>query len=125
VLGVDGRRFTDEAGFSDGVDSPGKGRGFRAFCQPPAGPQDAYYSHRGDTTGLSFSTGANGSASMSFTGTLTNVNAALGGLTHAPTVAFTGSSTFRILSNDQGATGSGGPMSDTDQVTITVRPSIV
>ncbi|HUP24950.1 MAG TPA: sulfatase-like hydrolase/transferase [Thermoanaerobaculia bacterium] len=45
VLGVDGRRFIDEYGFSDGIDSPGKGRGFRAYFQPPVGPKDAYYSY--------------------------------------------------------------------------------
>ena len=44
-LGVSGREHLDEWGFSDGIHSPGKGRGFRAYLQAPAGPKDAYYAY--------------------------------------------------------------------------------
>jgi hypothetical protein len=81
------------------------------------------------TSGLSFSfSDANGTgagdgtadATMTFRGTLTNVNAALNGMTFTPTAGFTGAAVLTITSNDLGNTGSGGPLSDTDTVSIQV-----
>ena len=72
------------------------------------------------TSGLSFSSGANASAVMTFTGTLTAANTALDGLVFAPAAGFTGSVSLSLVSNDQGGSGSGGALSDTAVVAITV-----
>ena len=54
-------------------------------------------------------------------GTLSNINAALaGGLTVTPQVAVFGTLSLQVLSNDAGNTGSGGPLTDTDYLTINV-----
>ncbi|HKP80856.1 MAG TPA: Ig-like domain-containing protein, partial [Pyrinomonadaceae bacterium] len=85
------------------------------------------------TSGLSFSfTDANGmgagdgtaDATMTFRGTLTNVNAALNGMTFTPTAAFTGTAVVTITSNDLGNTGTGGPLTDTDSVNIQVAQNV-
>ncbi|HKG60174.1 MAG TPA: Ig-like domain-containing protein [Pyrinomonadaceae bacterium] len=81
------------------------------------------------TSGLSFSfTDGNGTgagdgtvdATMTFRGTLADVNAALSGMTFTPAGGFTGTASMVITSNDLGNTGSGGPLSDTDTVSIQV-----
>ncbi len=60
------------------------------------------------TKGLTITSGKNASASMTFKGTLTNLNAALNGLTFTPTTGFTGSPSLAIsyknLSNSKTAT---------------------
>ena len=85
------------------------------------------------TTGLSFSfsdgngTGAGdgvADTTMTFRGTLANINAALNGLSFTPTVDFSGTASLTITSNDLGNTGSGGPLSDTDVVNIQVATNI-
>jgi len=75
------------------------------------------------TAGLVFSVG-NGAANqtMTFTGTLANINAALQGMTFLPTSGFNGAASLQIVTNDQGNTGSGGALTDTDTVSITVNP---
>ncbi len=74
------------------------------------------------TTGLTFSSGDGmADASMAFTGTLVNINAALDGLKFSPTAGYSGSATVQIVTDDQGNTGSGGPQSDSDTVSITVN----
>src|SRR5205823_3397411 len=71
------------------------------------------------TTGLTFTVGdGTADATMTFTGTLTNINARLAGMSYQPTADFSGSATLTITTNDQGNTGSGGAKSDTDNVTI-------
>ena len=73
------------------------------------------------TSGLTFSVGDGTSdATMTFTGTITTINARLNGLSFAPTDNFNGTATLQIVTNDQGNTGSGGALSDTDTVNITV-----
>ncbi|MFO0701137.1 MAG: tandem-95 repeat protein, partial [Nitrospira sp.] len=73
------------------------------------------------TTGLSFSTGDGiGDATMTFTGTVVSINTALNGLSFSPTTGYTGSATLQIVTNDQGNTGTGGALSDTDVVAISV-----
>src|SRR3546814_16877718 len=57
---------------------------------------------------------------MTFQGTLSNINAALNGTTYAPTSGYSGSAALQIVSDDLGNTGTGGAMTDTDVVTITV-----
>jgi hypothetical protein len=54
------------------------------------------------TTGLTFSAGANGSASMTVKGTLANLNAALNGLRYVPTSAYSGSDSLKISVTDAG-----------------------
>jgi uncharacterized repeat protein (TIGR01451 family) len=83
----------------------------------------------GGTSGLSFAfsdgngTGAgDGTAdgTMTFRGTLANVNAALNGMAFTPTTGFTGAASVLISANDLGNTGSGGPQLDTDTVSVQV-----
>ena len=77
----------------------------------------------GNLNGLSFSTGDGTSdTTMVFQGTITNVNAALNGLTFLPTTGYDGAATVQIVTSDLGNTGSGGAKSDTDTVNITVDP---
>ncbi|OQY43343.1 MAG: hypothetical protein B6247_31860 [Candidatus Parabeggiatoa sp. nov. 2] len=74
------------------------------------------------TTGLTFSSGdGTADASMAFTGTLVNINTALDGLEFSPTAGYSGSASVQIVTDDQGNTGSGGPQSDSDTVSITVN----
>ncbi|MCS6852422.1 MAG: cadherin-like domain-containing protein, partial [Gemmataceae bacterium] len=73
------------------------------------------------TTGLTFSSGSNGSSSMTFTGTIANINNALNGMVFTPNANFNGTSVLTITTNDQGHSGTGGPLSDTDSVTITIN----
>ncbi|MCA1971595.1 MAG: tandem-95 repeat protein [Caenispirillum sp.] len=76
----------------------------------------------GGVSGLTFIAGANGSASMTFTGTIASINAALDGLTYAPTANYNGAAVLQIATNDLGNSGSGGARSDIDTVAITVTP---
>ena len=70
------------------------------------------------TTGLAVT--GNGTASLDLTGTLADANAALDGMTYTPTSGYFGPDSLAITSNDHGATGSGGAMSDSDTLSITV-----
>ena len=64
----------------------------------------------------------NGTASLTYQGTITAINTALGsGVTYAPTADFAGDDTLTFTVNDLGNTG-GPPQSDTDTVTVTVAP---
>ena len=65
------------------------------------------------TTGLTGLTG-NGTGTVSFGGTITDINAALNGLSFLPTASFNGAASLQIMTSD----GVGG--SDTDSVTINV-----
>ncbi len=81
------------------------------------------------TTGLNFGCGGcagdgTADATMTFQGTLTDINAALNGLTYTPNLGFSGPATLTITSNDLGNTGSGGALSDTDVVNIQVATEI-
>jgi hypothetical protein len=73
------------------------------------------------TTGLSFTVG-DGTAdpTMTFIGTVTNINSALNGLSFTPANSFSGAASLTITANDQGNTGAGGAKSDTDSINITV-----
>ncbi|HEX8521233.1 MAG TPA: hypothetical protein VF669_03185, partial [Tepidisphaeraceae bacterium] len=73
-------------------------------------------------TGLLFSTGdGSGDAVMTFSGTVAAINAALDGLTFLPNLNYNGPASVSITSDDGGNTGSGGNLSDTDTVNITVK----
>src|SRR5439155_847410 len=74
------------------------------------------------TSGLTFSAGdGTADATMTFTGKVTKINTALNGLSFAPTANFNGAANLQIVTNDQGNTGAGGALSDTDSVAITVN----
>jgi VCBS repeat-containing protein len=73
------------------------------------------------TLGLSFSVGdGTDDATMTFTGTVADINAALDGMTFVATPGFTGAASLQIVTNDLGNTGAGGAQSDSDSVAITV-----
>ncbi len=72
-------------------------------------------------SGLSFTSGDGTSdASMTFSGTLTDINAALDGLAVTPTTSFVGLATLQVTANDLGNSGTGGALSDVDSVLIEV-----
>ncbi|MGH7894602.1 MAG: hypothetical protein ACREQL_08030, partial [Candidatus Binatia bacterium] len=75
------------------------------------------------TTGLGFSAGANGTATMTFAGTVADINTALNGLTFMPNANFSGAAFLTLGVNDQGNTGVGGALSDGPELAmITVTP---
>jgi len=67
------------------------------------------------TTGLTITAGANGTSTMTFTGSPANINNALNGLTYTPTTGYNGAATLTFFAN-------GGGTSDTDTIGITVSP---
>ena len=74
------------------------------------------------TSGLTFSSGdGTTDASMVFTGSINNINAALATLTYNPTTNYNGGDTLSITTSDLGNSGTGGTLSDTDAVAITVN----
>ncbi|MGB6041927.1 MAG: Ig-like domain-containing protein, partial [Pirellulales bacterium] len=74
-----------------------------------------------DTTGLNFTSGANDSASMTFTGTLTELNNALATFTYRPDPNFNGTDVVTLSVDDLGNTG-GGSLTDNDTANIVVSP---
>ena len=77
--------------------------------------------HYKGASGLTFQDGDGVfDASMTFTGSLADVNAALEGLTYTPNSSFVGVDTLTVTTDDLGNTGSGGAQSDSDGVTINV-----
>jgi hypothetical protein len=59
-------------------------------------------------------------ATMTFRGTLTDVNAALNGLLYVPNANYSGSDTLTITTNDLGNSGVGGALTDSDPIAITI-----
>src|SRR5690606_24044005 len=75
------------------------------------------------TTGLSFLVGSGANdATMIFEGTLADINNALDGLQFKPTAGYNGPASLSIAVNDKGASGSGGVLTDTKVISITVNP---
>ena len=72
------------------------------------------------TTGLSVS--GNNSASLTASGSISNLNSALNSLLYDPLDSFIGTDTLTMTTNDSGATGAGGAMSDVDTVSLQVTP---
>jgi hypothetical protein len=72
------------------------------------------------TTGLSFSSGSNGTASMTVKGTLAHLNAALNGLKFTPTTGYSGSASLAVTVADSGDGLSG---SATVAITLSVPAS--
>ena len=75
------------------------------------------------TVGLAFTIG-DGTAdpTLEFSGSLAAVNTALNGLVYRGTLQYFGPATLTVFSNDQGSTGSGGALTDSDTIDITVSP---
>ncbi|WP_169724996.1 MBG domain-containing protein [Algoriphagus terrigena] len=74
------------------------------------------------TVGLVFNIGDGTSdASMGMEGSISDVNNALNGLTFSPTSGYYGAAAVQISTNDLGNTGSGGPLTDTDEIQVTVN----
>ncbi len=73
----------------------------------------------GTTAGVTVT--GNGTASVSLTGTVASINAALAaGVTYRPTAGFTGNTTLNMVTSDLGNTG-GPAQTDTDTVAIRVE----
>lgn len=76
----------------------------------------------GTLAGVTIDAGADGSANVTFSGNLAQLNAALDGLQFTPPADFFGDAALTITTNDNGNTGTDGAKSDTDVLTIGVRP---
>lgn len=73
-------------------------------------------------TGLTFTVGdGTADATMTFSGTIANVNLRLNGATFIPTTNFSGAASLQIVTSDLGSTGSGGAQTDTDTIAIAVN----
>ncbi len=75
------------------------------------------------TAGLSFATG-DGSAdtTMTFRGTAAAINAALQGMSFRGSLNYNGPASIQIVTSDNGETGTGGTLTDTDTINITLAP---
>ncbi len=74
-----------------------------------------------DTTGLTFTGGtAPGDASLTFTGTVDHVNAALATLAYQGDLDYNGADSLDVNVSDQGNTGSGGVLVDSGAVAINI-----
>ncbi|MGM9516181.1 putative Ig domain-containing protein, partial [Roseateles sp. DB2] len=73
--------------------------------------------------GLSFVSGTGtGDASMTFQGTVADINAALNGLRFAPTTGYNGPASLQISTSDLGHSGAGGAKTDLDSVALSIDP---
>ena len=70
--------------------------------------------------GAILSGGANGSLTFSLTGSTADLTATLNGLSYAPTADYNGPDLLTVATNDNGNTGTGGALTDTDTVDITI-----
>ena len=81
------------------------------------------------TAGLAFAVGSgSGDITMTFTGSINDINNALHGLSFNPNTGYTGAASLQIVTNDLGLSGNGGNRSDSDTILINVdlpNPSIV
>lgn len=72
--------------------------------------------------GLSFSAGdGTADAAMTFTGTLDAINAALNGAQFTPNTGYLGAASLQLDINDQGNTGAGGALTDSETVALDVQ----
>jgi hypothetical protein len=76
------------------------------------------------TSGLMINSGANGSASITVTGSVANLNAALNGLIYKPTTGYSGTDSLAISLRDT-ATGDGLSASSSVALTIAVSPPAI
>jgi large repetitive protein len=74
------------------------------------------------TTGLVFTTGdGTTDSTMVFRGTQADINVALATLTFNPTANYSGGAVLSITTSDLGSTGTGGTLTDTDTINITIN----
>jgi len=74
------------------------------------------------TTGLTFKLGdGTADSSMIFAGTQADINNALATLTFNPTPNYDGAAVLSITTSDLGNTGTGGTLTDTDNINITIN----
>ena len=76
------------------------------------------------TAGITITGGANGTGSMTVTGTLTSLNNALNGLSLTPTAGYIGAASVSIGINDLGNTGAGGALGASGSVSATFISSL-
>jgi hypothetical protein len=75
------------------------------------------------SAGLTFIDGDGSDGTLSFTGSQTDINTALGSsIVYDPDANYTGADTLTVTVDDQGNNGAGGALSDTDTLDITVTP---
>lgn len=75
------------------------------------------------TANLTFTSGTGTQdALMNFTGLLADLNTAIGTVTYVTVLDYNGPDTLSMLVDDQGNTGSGGPLTDSTATAITVLP---
>ena len=75
------------------------------------------------TTGLTFTAGSNHSASMTFTGTLADINRDLNGLSFSPTPNYArNGAKLTLTTNDLGNTGTGGAQTTRTVFTVNITP---
>ncbi|MBY0230554.1 MAG: lamin tail domain-containing protein [Gemmataceae bacterium] len=77
------------------------------------------------TTGLTFTAGdGTADATMTFTGTVNAINAALDGLAYAPGTGYTGNATLTASVDDLGNNGTGGAKTTTGTVQMAFGPAV-
>jgi VCBS repeat-containing protein len=74
--------------------------------------------------GATISGGANDSHTLTLSGSIAAINAALATINYSPDSGYIGADTITVLTDDGGDTGSGGAKQDTDGVSIQVSPAI-
>ncbi|MBR1143456.1 cadherin domain-containing protein [Bradyrhizobium sp. AUGA SZCCT0431] len=75
--------------------------------------------------GATISSGANGTATLTLSGTAADINATLANnVTFHSTDGFAGQANLTVVTNDGGNSGLGGPLTDTDVVHIGVVPQV-
>ncbi|MBB2483636.1 DUF4347 domain-containing protein [Mitsuaria sp. WAJ17] len=73
--------------------------------------------------GLTFVSGTGtGDASMTFQGSVADINAALNGLRFEPTAGYNGTASLQISTSDLGNSGAGGARTDVDSVALSIDP---
>ncbi|RNL87921.1 hypothetical protein ED312_09325, partial [Sinomicrobium pectinilyticum] len=76
------------------------------------------------TTGLNFIAGSGtADGTITFEGSITDINSALNGMSFIPTAGYSGTASLQIVTDDLGLSGSGGAQTDTDTINITVNTS--
>ncbi|GAB5442642.1 MAG: hypothetical protein Fues2KO_29910 [Fuerstiella sp.] len=88
-----------------------------------AGDTDGVFTQRYDLPAppLTFIVGdGTADTTMTFRGTVADINSALDGMTFSPNTAFVGTATLQVVTNDLGNTGPGGAQTDDDTININV-----
>ncbi|MGJ8569716.1 MAG: tandem-95 repeat protein [Hoeflea sp.] len=74
----------------------------------------------GDLTGITVTAGANGTETVTLQGTVAAINAALTALNYSPDADYNGTDILSLQVSDIGNTGSGGALTDTASIPITI-----